>query len=121
MNKKNRYLMARKVTLIGAATNALLGILKVIAGVLFHSHALVADGIHSFADLIADAMVLFGSKYGSQDADEMHPYGHQRIETASTLFLSLMLILAGVGIGWDAIDEIIHQSNTIPQFLALPV
>lgn len=121
MNKENRYLMARKVTLIGAAMNALLGIIKVITGILFHSHALVADGIHSFADLIADAMVLFGSKYGSQDADEMHPYGHQRIETASTLFLSLMLILAGAGIGWDAINEMIHQSSTIPQFLALPV
>lgn len=121
MNKENRYLIAKKVTLVGAAMNALLGIIKVITGILFHSHALAADGIHSFADLITDAMVLFGSKYGSQNADETHPYGHQRIETATTLFLSLVLILTGAGIAWDAIDEIIYKSHTIPQFLALPI
>jgi cation diffusion facilitator family transporter len=117
----DRYWLAKKVTLIGGFVNALLGILKIVTGYLFHSHALIADGIHSFADLFTDIMVLVGSKYGSQDADDMHPYGHQRIETATTLFLSLILILAGAGIAWDAIDEIIKHTHQIPQNLALPV
>ncbi len=121
MDQQNRYWLAKKVTLIGAFVNALLGIMKVVTGYLFHSHALLADGIHSFADLLTDAMVLIGSKYGSQDADESHPYGHQRIETATTLFLSLILILAGAGIAWDAILEIIHKTHDIPKGLALPV
>lgn len=121
MDKKYRYRQAKKITLIGAVTNALLGILKIITGILFHSHGLVADGVHSIADLLTDIMVLIGSKYGSQDADDSHPYGHQRIETATTLMLSLMLILAGFGIAWDAFNEIIHRTHDIPNTLALPI
>jgi len=116
-----RYNEAKKVTLIGAVINTLLGVIKLIGGVAFHSHALFADGVHSFADLFTDVMVLFASKYGSQDADATHPYGHKRIETATTFILALLLILAGTGIAWDAIDEIINNQHTIPGSLALPI
>lgn len=119
--EQDRYWQAKKVTLIGAVFNALLGIIKLIGGFLFHSHGLVADGIHSFSDLLTDVMVLFASKYGSLDADESHPYGHQRIETAATLFLALLLSLAGFGIAWDALDELIHAKSTVPNWLSLPV
>jgi cation diffusion facilitator family transporter len=121
MIQQDRYWQAKKVTLIGALFNAFLGVLKLIGGFLFHSHALIADGVHSFSDLITDILVLFASKYGSLDADESHPYGHQRIETAATLFLSLILSLAGFGIAWDALDELIHATTTIPGWLSLPV
>lgn len=121
MTKTERYWLAKKVTLIGAFVNILLSIIKMITGIIYHSHALFADGIHSFADLFADAMVLIGSKYGSQDADDTHPYGHQRIETLTTLILSLILILAGVGIAWDAINEIIHRTSEIPKLQAIPI
>jgi cation diffusion facilitator family transporter len=116
-----RYSEAKKVTLIGALINALLGFIKLIGGVLFHSHALIADGVHSFSDLITDVMVLFASKYGSQAVDDSHPYGHQRIETAATLFLSLVLIMAGTGIAWDSITEISNKSHTMPGWLSLPI
>ena len=66
-------------------------------------------------------MVLIASKYGSQDADDSHPYGHQRIETAGTLILSLLLILAGIGIAWDSIIEMIHPSLEAPKGWALPI
>ncbi len=121
MQQTERYKQAKRVTLIGALINTLLGVMKLIGGVFFHSHALIADGIHSFSDLITDTMVLFASKYGSQDADESHPYGHQRIETAATFLLAQILILAGAGIAWDAIDEILNHASTIPGFLALPI
>lgn len=121
MAQQDRYWQAKKVTLIGGLMNALLGIIKIIGGIVSHSHALVADGIHSFSDLISDAMVLFASKYGSLDADDTHPYGHQRIETAATLFLSLLLCMAGLGIAWDAFSELIQGTHTIPKWLSLPV
>ncbi len=121
MQQHERYWQAKKVTLIGATINALLGSIKLIGGIFFHSHALAADGVHSFSDLLTDGMVLFASKYGSQDADETHPYGHQRIETAATLLLALVLILVGAGIAWDSIDEIIHKSHHMPGWLALPI
>ena len=116
-----RYHQAKKVTLLGAAVNALLGVIKLVGGIAFHSHALVADALHSFSDLVTDMMVVFASKYGSQDADAGHPYGHKRIETAATFLLALLLILAGAGIAWDSLDEIIHHQHSQPGFLALPI
>ena len=121
MNKSERYHTAKRITLIGAIINAFLGFLKLIGGFYLHSHALVADGFHSFADLVTDAMVIFASKYGSQDADASHPYGHQRIETAATFFLAMLLILTGAAIAWHALTEIITPDFIKPNQLALPI
>ncbi|MDX1837753.1 cation transporter [Legionella taurinensis] len=121
MLNHDRYWQAKRVTLIGALINALLGIIKLIGGALFHSHALVADGIHSLSDLITDMMVLFASKYGSLGADTTHPYGHQRIETAATLLLALLLVLAGAGIAWDAVNELMYPDKAIPGKIALVI
>ena len=65
-------------------------------------------------------MVVFASKYGNQDADEAHPYGHQRIETAATMMLSLLLILTGIGIAWDSLQHILSHTAQTPGVLALP-
>lgn len=121
MQQSERYILAKRITLFGATINALLGLVKLIGGFMFHSHALIADGFHSFSDLITDLMVLFASKYGSQDADASHPYGHKRIETAATLLLALLLILAGIGIAWDSISELLDMQHTKPKFMALPI
>lgn len=121
MIQNDRYWQAKKVTLIGAVVNAALGVIKLIGGFLCHSHALIADGVHSFSDLFTDVMVLLASKYGSLDADDTHPYGHQRIETAATLLLALLLTLAGLGIAWDSINELIHSTHTMPNWLSLPI
>ncbi|MDP3562760.1 MAG: cation diffusion facilitator family transporter [Legionellaceae bacterium] len=121
MLQNERYHQAKKITLIGAAINIFLGCIKLLGGFYFHSHALVADGLHSFSDLFTDGMVLIASKYGSQDADDLHPYGHQRIETAATLLLAMLLILAGTGIAWDSLNEIIYETEQMPGLLALPI
>lgn len=121
MSSGDRYWKAKRVTLLGALKNILLAIIKVTGGTLWQSHALLADGVHSFADLITDFLVLFAAKFGSQTADHSHPYGHQRIETAATLMLALLLALAGFGIGLDALDELLHDTPKTPGFLTLPV
>jgi cation diffusion facilitator family transporter len=121
MNQRDRYRYAKIVTIIGALVNMFLGIIKLAGGYLFHSHALVADGIHSFSDLLTDVTVLFASKYGSLDADDSHPYGHQRIETAATLLLSVLLIVTGSAIAWDSIDELMNANTSRPEWLTLPI
>jgi cation diffusion facilitator family transporter len=118
---EHRSVQAKKITFIGAAVNTLQGIIKVLGGLWFNSHALIADGFHSFSDLLTDLMVIFASHYGSQDPDETHPYGHQRIETATTLALSLLLIIAGFGIGWHAYDEWAHHVLEQPTYGALVI
>ncbi len=121
MNSEERYYQAKKATIISATINFLLAVAKVIGGFIYNSHALIADGFHSFSDLLTDAMVLFASKYGSLDADKNHPYGHQRIETAATLFLSMLLILAGAGISYDALHSLIFEPVETPDRLALVI
>lgn len=116
-----RYRQAKLITLIGAFLNAFLGVLKWVCGIWLQSHALIADGLHSLSDLLSDGMVLVASKFGSQHADERHPYGHQRFETAATLMLSLLLILAGLGIMSDAFFAILHHEIQKPKPLALAI
>ncbi len=118
---QTRYKKAKFVTLLGAVINALLGVSKLLGGVWFHSSALVADGFHSLSDLFTDGMVLVASKYGSQDADDSHPYGHQRIETAATYVLALLLVLTGVAIAWDALAHLRHHEHEHPGIWALPL
>jgi cation diffusion facilitator family transporter len=107
----HRYQQTKRVTVVGAIKNIILGTLKVFFGVVGKSHALLADGLHSFSDLLTDLLVVFAARFSSQEADANHPYGHQRIETAASMFLALLLILTGLAIGYDAIK---HLFDTAP-------
>lgn len=119
--KQERYRQAQRVTLLGLCKNILLAVVKVLGGLTYHSHALIADGIHSVSDLLADSLVLVGSKYANQDADDSHPYGHERIETMATLFLSIILVIAGIGIAYDAALEFYKAKPDSPDALGIMV
>ena len=117
-----RYRETRKVTLIGAAIDFALGVAKVVVGVIGNSQALIADGIHSFSDLVTDGLVLFAVKHGSREADEKHPYGHGRIETLTTVVLGVALIAVAIGIAYDAGLRLMHpELLPHPGWLALSV
>jgi cation diffusion facilitator family transporter len=97
-----RYRASRRVALVGLLTNALLVVGQVTAGIIGHSQGLVADGMHTLADLSSDLLVLYALKHSAKEADEEHPYGHARIETAVTLVLGVLLLLVGIGIATRA-------------------
>lgn len=108
------------VTVVGAVVNLILAIIKITFGYLGNSQALVADGVHSLSDLMTDVMVIFASHHANQAPDEEHPYGHGRFETASTLALGILLILVGVGLGWDSVEKLLLQEDTpVPGQIAL--
>lgn len=114
------YLVKRRVTIVCAVLNLLLSIIKVGVGIVGHSQALIADGIHSLSDLASDAMVLVAVKFGSQEADDEHPYGHARFETVATIALGALLLLVAAGIAMDALDRIANPDSLLqPGFLAL--
>ncbi len=119
---EERYQEARKVTLVGSAVDLLLGVAKIVVGVVGNSQALIADGIHSFSDLATDGLVLFAVKHGRREADEKHPYGHGRIETLSTVILGVALIAVAIGIAYDAGLRLMHPELLMhPGWLALAV
>ena len=103
MMETQRYRQTRFIGLCGGLKNILLAGLKIIFGITGHSHALLADGIHSLSDLVIDSVVIIAAKFGSKAADEDHPYGHGRIETAATVLLALILAIAAVTIIINAI------------------
>lgn len=87
-----RYRETRRVTWAGIAVNLLLAAVKIGAGVIGNSQALVADGVHSISDLVTDAVVLLAARHAAREADHDHPYGHGRIETAATVFVGILLL-----------------------------
>ncbi len=120
--EKSRYHIARQVTLVSAFTNTLLAVAKVIIGYIGYSHALVADGLHSFSDLISDALVIIAAKAGERVPDEGHPYGHRRMETMGAILISLLLIIVSGTIAYDAIEHILLKiSAHAPEIIVLIV
>jgi cation diffusion facilitator family transporter len=93
----------RQITLVGAAVNLALAVIKAAVGLLVGSLALVADAIHSFSDLATDAVVLIGVKLGSRPPDSNHPFGHGKFETLASLIIAGVLIGSGVGIVLKAV------------------
>ena len=97
-----RIAAASRSTWVSVFVNLILTIAQVVVGVLAKSQGLIADGIHSLSDLVADFVVLLASHQSKKDADADHPYGHQRFETAASLVLGLLLLAVGVGMLWSA-------------------
>lgn len=93
-----RFAAARKSTWISIFINLGLTLLQVSAGFFGKSQSLMADGLHSMADLVSDVLVLFANRHGNRHADARHPYGHARIETAASLILGVSLAALGVGL-----------------------
>jgi cation diffusion facilitator family transporter len=97
-----RAAAASRSTWVSVGVNLVLSFTQIVVGMLSKSQGLIADGVHSLSDLVADFVVLFASHHGKKDADEEHPYGHQRFETAASLVLGILLLIVGVGMLWSA-------------------
>ena len=98
-----------KVTLIGSAVNAILIVLKFIAGFVGKSSAMVADAVHSLSDFISDVIVLVFVKIAGKPKDKTHDYGHGKFETLATMIIGILLIIAGFGLLINGIDTVIRS------------
>ena len=103
----------RNTSIVGAIVNLVLTVAKVVFGIIGQSHALIADGIHSLADLSTDLMVWLAAKYSNQPADKEHPYGHARIETAFTVGLGVVLIITAIGIVVDSAQRLLNPETLL--------
>ncbi len=103
---------ASRSTWVSVGVNVVLAALQITAGVFAKSQGLIADGIHSLSDLIADFVVLVANHHSQKDADAHHPYGHQRFENAASLVLGALLLAVGVGMLWQAAGKL-QEPDTI--------
>ena len=104
---------ASRSTWVSVGVNLVLTVVQIAAGLFARSQGLVADGIHSLSDLISDFVVLVANHHSQKEADDDHPYGHQRFETAASLALGMLLLAVGVGMLWSAFVKI-QAPHTLP-------
>ncbi len=98
-------------TIIGFAASILLSVVKLVAGILGHSTALIADSMESFADTIGSVLVWQALRVASRPADEKHPWGYGRAEAVASLLVGVLLVGAALLITVQSIHEILipHQ------------
>jgi cation diffusion facilitator family transporter len=104
----------------GMLVNLILAIIKLIAGIVGHAYALVADAVESTADIFSSIVVYGGLRIAAQPADEDHPYGHGRAEALAGALVALMLVLAAIGIAIEAVREI-RTPHHVPRAWTLGV
>lgn len=112
---------AQHINLVTALADTLLGVLKIIVGLLASSGALVADGIHSLADLVTDLMVLIATHFGRRAPDKDHPYGHGRIETIASLGLGVLLVAVAGVMAWDSLQSLFASPSLSMGYWAIAV
>ncbi|MGL5348336.1 MAG: cation diffusion facilitator family transporter [Peptostreptococcaceae bacterium] len=119
---ETRYEEASKVTIQSIVWNIVLTIIKVFAGVLGKSSAMVADGLHSASDIISSIGVLIGNYISSTPHDKEHNYGHEKAETLVSFVLSLLLIFVSVTIGVEGVKSLFNlEALQVPTLLPLVV
>lgn len=114
--------VANKVSFVTIIGNILLSVMKLIAGFIAHSNAMISDAIHSASDVFSTFVVIIGIKLASKKADKEHPYGHERLECVAAIVLSMVLFITGIGIGATALKNITsgdYNNIAVPGILAL--
>ncbi len=107
LQKAERYLSGARLALLGVMINAFLGIVKIVAGLLGNTYALIADGVESLLDIFGSLVVWFGLRVASEPPDDEHPYGHGKAEVIATFIVAFTMITAAIGLAVQSIREIV--------------
>jgi len=122
ITSKTRQKAIHEVTVYGMLMDLILSVAKIVSGYMVSSTALVADGIHSFSDMLTDILVLIINRFSHEDPDEEHPYGHARFETAGALILGAVLFLLGASMALEYGKQLLDQQiTTLPSQIGLLV
>lgn len=114
--------VANRVSIITIIGNVVLSIVKLLAGIIAHSNAMVSDAIHSASDVFSTIIVIIGIKLASKKADKEHPYGHERMECVAAIILAMVLFVTGLEICIGSLKNILQGNYSdirIPGILAL--
>lgn len=124
MRKKSDKQIAMRVSMVSIVGNIVLSIIKLLAGIVAHSGAMISDGIESASDIISTFIVIIGYNFSSKGLDKDHPYGHERLECITALLLAAILFVTGAGIGMEGLRKIFYVNYgelAIPGAIALIV
>lgn len=120
--QKQEQKEAMRVSTVSIVVNVVLSLIKLIAGLVAASGAMVSDAIHSASDVFSTIIVMIGVHISGKQADEEHPYGHERMECVAAIILAVLLALTGAGIGLAGLKNIVsgdYASLAVPGMVAL--
>ncbi|MDY4754981.1 MAG: cation diffusion facilitator family transporter [Candidatus Faecousia sp.] len=109
--------IAVRVSMVSIIGNTVLSLLKMLAGILAHSGAMISDAVHSASDVFSSVIVIIGVKISAKDSDKEHPYGHERFECVAAILLAGILLVTALFIGHTALEHITGGSS---KSLAIP-
>ena len=107
-NHKVRESYGKLAGIVGILCNALLSAAKIIAGWLFKSVSILADGVNNLSDATSSLVTLIGFKLSGRPADKEHPFGHARMEYVAGLVVAFFIVLVGFDLSKSSFDKIIH-------------
>ena len=113
------YKLGVKTSVVTIVINVVLSAIKIIAGIIGKSSAMLADGVHTLSDVLTTFVVLIGLKISSKEADIKHPYGHEKYELVFAKLLSIILGATGLFIGYEGIKALKSGNIEIPGKVAL--
>lgn len=122
MEDKNFLKQATKVSVVSIVGNMILSFLKLLAGIIASSGAMISDAVHSASDVFSSIIVIIGVRISAKESDKEHPYGHERLECVAAIVLATVLAVTGLGIGYFAVQKIRggnYEELAIPGKLAL--
>ena len=119
MTRKDRARKGQLAAWLGMGGNILLAALKLTAGVIAGSHALVADGLHSLADFLGTIVLLVVMHVAHQPRDKDHPYGHGKAEPVGAKIIGIIVILAGFQVGMVGVERLWAGEFVVPGILAV--
>ncbi|EZH67975.1 cation transporter [Bacillaceae bacterium JMAK1] len=117
---KERYKKINFAAWLGIVINIVLALVKGIVGVFANSRALIADAVHSAADVVTSFAVLIGVRAAELPPDKDHPYGHGKAESITAIIVSVLLFMVGLEIAMSTFGDI-GSENPVPQMIALYV
>ncbi len=117
---RRAYLEGARTAVAALLASVLLAALKIGAGILGNSFALVADGVESVLDIFSGLLVLGGMRLGAVEPDAAYPYGRGKAESLAGLVVAAVLLLAAVGIAVGAVREMVRPQEP-PEAFTLAV
>lgn len=108
-----------RVSIITIIINIILFAIKLIAGILGNSSAMISDAIHSLSDVLSTFIVILGLKISNKESDDRHQYGHERLENVASLILAFLLLVTGFMIGINGLKNVYNNIFVIPNIIAL--
>lgn len=122
MSEINFEKTAVKVSMVSIIGNIILSVLKLLAGIIANSGAMISDAVHSASDVFSSIVVIIGVRLSAKKSDKEHPYGHERMECVAAIILAVVLLVTGLFIGEGTIETLASgeiNKLEVPGVLAL--